>query len=700
MSAESPAFIPDSIHNSYSLKKYSMIAPSEQPEVDISSAVWYLGIDFGTTGISAVLLNQSTAQQYPIYWSKELQISHEELRTLNPQLKVRSSGETIFRLPAITYSGSAASQLFVQQPVAPIIVGSLASSLANKQPGIFLQNFKPYLKTGIPYYCPERQDWEPILHLHNQQLVSLYWVRRTLQALLGTLTPKSTLPEAVMKVGAISLKSETLGHALGQLEGVILGCPANWGDTYRLNLREAVLEAKLVRYPEQIFFLEDAIATLLTAITSSHVDVPEDEIEEASNIKGQGGQGGQGRQRGQRGFLTQPSSPSPNLPISPSPNPLPQWRGGTLVINAGATTTELALVDLPDQIKDLTHDDFCLQSLSYGGNAIEQDIFCQLLYPQMSSEQLQQLSLNDDLKLPLPGQPDNSKRDRLALMLQSSPFGQAILKAVGYLKLILQHKDEFTLELGTERWLVKRLDLETNIILPFIQQLNRQLNALMIEAGLSEQGIYQAVCVGGTAGLGTLEKWLQEKLPNAAIVPDYHEVAYSKKGKLLSKLTTYKTDSWVATGLATLPLYPQLLNRSQQQYSDYFLLLELLRAFPKTTDDSANRSYSLEEIVQHLERRGLNTNTCYERLVRLLKGQLPLGIVPSVEDDSTLSQASRENLHYSQVLTEPLFSQEGQLYRLNLQQQQYLCQYLELVLSGTHQKFEDPLIVNLGTRDG
>jgi len=691
--AESPAFIPDSIHNSYSLKKYSMIAPSEQPEVDISSAVWYLGIDFGTTGISAVLLNQPTARRYPIYWSKELQISHEELRTLNPQLKVRSSAETIFRLPAITYSGSAASKLFVQQPVAPIIVGSLASSLANKQPGIFLQNFKPYLKTAIPYYCPERQDWEPILQLHNQQLVSLYWVRRTLQALLATLTPKSTLPEAVMKVGAIGLKPETLGYALGQLEGVILGCPANWGDTYRLNLREAVLEAKLVRYPEQILFLEDAIATLLSAISTSHVDVPEHEREEGSNIRGQGGQGRQGGQGGQGGVSIQPSPLSPALLI-------PQWRGGTLVINAGATTTELALVNLPDQIKDLTHNDFCLQSLSYGGNAIEQDIFCQLLYPQMSSEQLQQLSLNDDLELPLPGQPDKSKRDRLELMLQSSPFGQAILKAAGYLKLILQHRDEFTLELGTERWLVKRLDLETNIILPFIQQLNRQLNALMIEAGLSEQGIYQAVCVGGTTGLGALEEWLQQKLPNAAIVPDYHEFAPNKKGKLFSKLSTHKTDSWVATGLATLPLYPQLLNRSQQQYSDYFLLLELLRAFPKTTDDSANRSYSLEEIVQHLERRGLNTNTCYERLVHLVKGQLPLGIVPSLEDDSTLSEASRENLHYSQVLAEPLFSQEGQLYRLNLQQQERLRQYLELVLSGTHQKFEEPLIVKLGKTDG
>jgi hypothetical protein len=67
-------------------------------------------------------------------------------------------------------------------------------------------------------------------------------------------------------VGAVGLKSETLVSALGQLEGVILGCPAVWGDSYRLNLREAVLESKLVRHPEKIFILEDAIAAILAGL--------------------------------------------------------------------------------------------------------------------------------------------------------------------------------------------------------------------------------------------------------------------------------------------------------------------------------------------------------------------------------------------------------------------------------------------------
>lgn len=626
-----------------------MPAHSQQPEVDISNAVWYLGIDFGTTGISAVLLNHTTAQRYPIYWSNELRISREELQTVNPQLKVRSSGEVIFRLPTVTYSGQAASNLFVQLQVAPIVVGSLASSLAKKQPGIFLKNFKPYLNIGIPCYLPQQHGWEPQLQLPRQQLVSLYWVRRTLQALLAMLTPKSTLPDAVMKVGAVGLKPETLGQALGQLEGVILGYPAAWGDTYHFNLREAVLVAKLVKHPEQIFFLEDAIATLLAAL---------------------------------------PISPTPlatpaqtNLP---SPQPISQWQGGTLVINAGATTTELALVNLRSDLKNLSHKDFSLGSLPYGGNAIDQDIFCQLLYPQMSEQQLQQLLLPSDVELPLPGQADPQKRDRLALILQSTAFGQALLKAATYLKQILQHKDEFTLELGADRWLVKRSDLATHVISPFIQHLNRKLNALMVETGLLEPGIYQVLSVGGTSIWGAVEKWIQQKLPNATIVQD----------------TDSTTGCWVAAGLATLPLYPQVLNRLQHQYSDYFLLLELLRAFPKTADDSTSPVYTLEEILQQLERRGLNTVACYDRLVHLVEGHLPPGLVPAFEEDSLLSQASRETFPYSDIASEPLFSQVSEgLYRPNPHQQERLRQYLHLVLSATHQKFEEPLIVKLDTKD-
>jgi hypothetical protein len=620
--------------------------------VDLNNAIWYLGIDFGTTGVSAVLLNRATAQRYPLFWSNELHISQEQLQTVNPQLAIRSSAAAIFRLPAITYSGEAASKLFVKFPVTPIIVGSLAAKLANDQPGIFLENFKPYLNIGIPFYCPDQQQWQPQIKLPNQQLVSLYWVRRTLQAMLATISPRSTLPEAVMKVGAVGLPPSTLSLALGKLAGVICGYPASWGDTYQLNLREAVLDAKLVKHPEQVFFVEDAIAIALAALPSMMLN----EQETAEKFS----------------FL-----------------PASQCRGGMLVIKAGVTTTEMALVDLPDDLKKLTHDDFSVLSLAYGSEALAQDVFCQLLYPQLSETQLQQISLVSEVELPQPGQPEQQKRDRLTLLLQSSAFGKALLKASGYLLPILQHKEEFTLELGHNRWLVKAVDLEDLVILPFVQQLNQGLIRLMVETGLTEAKITQFLGVGGT-GLETIERWTKTRLPQAIIVQNAIKQSAKQEPENLI-LNSLTASGWVATGLATLPLYPQVLQRSQHQYSDYFLLLELIRAFSPLPDDSASNSYSLEEIMQQLEHRGLNTNACYERLVNLLNGQLPAGLVPSPEQDNRLGAA--QTSLFDELTAAPLFSQEANRYCLNIQQRQRLANYLETIVSTTTQKFAEPLFV-------
>jgi hypothetical protein len=52
------------------------------------------------------------------------------------------------------------------------------------------------------------------------------------------------------------------------------------------------------------------------------------------------------------------------------------------VINAGATAIDLLLVHLPEQLADLNYSDFNLRSFPYAGDALDQDIVCQLLYPQ------------------------------------------------------------------------------------------------------------------------------------------------------------------------------------------------------------------------------------------------------------------------------------------------------------------------------
>ena len=656
-----------------------MPAPSKQPEALPNNAVWYLGIDLGTTGISAVLLNSTTGQRYPIYWSYEIARQADELPTVTSPFTLCSSDAPIFRLPALTYSEPAANPLSVEPSSTPIVVGSLASTLAHNQPGVLLEKFKPYLNLGVPYYCPKRHEWEPTLQLPNQQLVSLYEVRQSLQALLATLTPKSRQPHSLVQVGAKGLESETLTVALQQLQGVIMGSPATWGDTYRLNLREAVLAAKLVRYPEQIFFVEDAIASVLAGLPRSGRGADGENLSTQTHDH---------EQSFSPGFpSTTLSSPDrlTQAPVASSPAP---WRGGTLVLNIGATTTELTLVNLPDDLQDLIYNDFSLRSLPYAGDAIEQDILCQLLYPQLSAEQQQRLSLHEELESLQPGQPDPHRRDRLAWLLQSSPLGQALLKAAGCLKLILQHQEKFTLDLSQQQCTLTRLDLEDRVLQPFIQLLNQQLNALLITTGISEHGINQILLLGGTAHLIALTQWLQKRLPNATLIQDID----------------LPPESWVAAGLASLPLYPQVLNRTRQQYSDYFLLLELLRAFAQTTGEAATRAYSLEEIMQQLERRGVNIGACYERLVCLVEGQLPEGLVPALEDVSLLSPISKQNSIYGKVAASTgLFFREddgsknmgkgNRIYRLNLNQQSFLRDYMEIILSGIYQKFEEPLIL-------
>ncbi|MEQ8964116.1 MAG: hypothetical protein RLP02_40480, partial [Coleofasciculus sp. C2-GNP5-27] len=369
----------------------------------------------------------------------------------------------------------------------------------------------------------------------------------------------------------------------------------------------------------------------------------------------------------------EPASP----PLTPESTTL--GRGWTLVIDSGATTTELALVDLPYNPRQLTYADFQLQSWSYAGQAIDQDIVWQLLYPQMSEAQLAQLNLSQDLEPPLPGQPDPKRRDRALFELQHSVLGQALLKAAEYLKLILAHKTEFTLELGTFRWTVQQNDFHTTIITPFIEQLNQQVNQLLIQAGQSQQAIRQAICTGGNVKSKRVKQWLQDKLPNATLIQD-------------SELP----QTWVATGLARLPLYPHVFNRFQQQYSDYFLLSELLKAFPSTEKESGIRDYSLAEIRQRLERQGLNTVACYERLLGFLHGQFPSGLIPECDRLQGFSLTSPPNSPDADLPEVNLFSSAGdRLYRANFQQHERLRQYLKLVVSSLSQTFDEPLIINL-----
>jgi hypothetical protein len=686
--------------------------PLPPPPPDTFPKVWYLGLDLGTTGISAVLLNRLSGELHPIYWSYT-----------NPSVLEQNSpgNETLFRLPTRVYlstneqaidpadvaSGFATPDFMPQSnlvhvsfvPPATRRVGEGTATGASEtlSSDFLLHDFKPYLKLGIPYYSPETSCWEPVLQWSDHHQISLSPVHQALRVLLTTLSHTPTAPTAsgTPYCGAIGLEEGTLQAALSQLAGVIVGCPVNWPDTYRFNVREAVLGAHLVAHPDQIFVVEDVIATLLSGLRSAD-----------------------GR------LLVLPSglAQKPNLHNA-------DWHGSTLVVNAGATVTDLTLVDLPEQLANLSYQDFQLRSLPVAGNTIDQDIICQLIYPawldqadpaaeegdnsstlsytfgaengakpepsdrhahssytpdRPGAADLNQLGLSN-LPLPLPGEPDLQTRFRLQQRLESSALGQALLEAARYVKLNLQQQDQLMLRFGDRHFIISRQDLGSRVFLPFIQRLNREINALLSQTSVSALTVNQVICTGGTASLGAIARWLREKFPNATIIQD----TYSGNRASSPQDNCLPTCSRVAYGLATLPLHPQVLDLARQQYSDYFLLLEVLRTFP-------DEPISISDILQRLARRGINTDACYTHILALLEGHLPPGLVPTAKDAYLLTPESSQNPDYRALLAAPLFhKQNDQTYLPNYEQWNHFRRYLSTIMTSTYQKLTEPLSVSL-----
>jgi molecular chaperone DnaK (HSP70) len=604
------------------------IAAIDPPEADAAAAVatWCLGIDVGTTEITAVLLQVQTGQTYPIVW-QEVEAPDQP---------------ALAGLPAIVYLSA---QQFKHLPEVPNALGyqALESALtAANQPdtGLLLSNFKPYLKAGTPYLS-EQQHWEPVLQWSDQQPLSLQWLQQALVALLQTLKGRT--------LGLIStapaMTQEAFQAAIEHITSVIIGCPTGWSDTYCFNLREAVLATGLVDRAEQIYFLEEAIAALLATL-------PQPAVQRPSSVASSA--------------VTDSRSDS-------------SLQGSTLVLSAGATTTELLLVDLPRDLAVeqsdrtfLTREGLYLRSLAYAGDAIDQDIICQILYP--SAWSWGSLDLQS-LDLPLPGEPDQNARDRLQQRLRNSDLGQQLLNAARQLKLALQQQDTATFKLNDQQWTVSQQDLHSRVTMPYLQQLNRELNVLLNQSGIAVQAVQQVICTGRTMALPAIAHWLKQKLPNTRVLQDDE----------LSGMVSNR----IAVGLATLPLYPQMLDAVRHQYSDYFLLHELVRLLP-------DESLSVGRILQLLEKQGINTNFCQRPILRLLEGRLPEGLLPS-NTAAMLTLESQQNPDYQALMAQPLFSREGnQLYGFKPELRDRLQQYLTAILANTHQTLAEPLLIELG----
>lgn len=179
-----------------------------------------------------------------------------------------------------------------------------------------LKGLKPFLRFGIPIVTAAGETQPQIRWADSVQL-PLQAFHESVQRLLSTLL-QSTQPNAPFTLGAVGLKPAAIATALGQLDGVVVSYPANWPDTYTFNLREAVLGAGLVTNADDIYFIEDAIAAVLSGLPDPVMPLPDGQ-----------------------------SQPIQQQTLYACP-----WTGGTVVISAGATVTEVGLVDLPTPFRN------------------------------------------------------------------------------------------------------------------------------------------------------------------------------------------------------------------------------------------------------------------------------------------------------------------------------------------------------------
>lgn len=569
-----------------------------------------MGIDIGTIALSATLFDARSRNLHPIYWS-----------SAHPRLNLTQS----YKLTFANYLATHFNQKDVEYKTHPAASEHFWLSSDSSMQRFYTQplfhGFKPYLNVALPFLSSDTQQWEPRIRVSETEALPLIEVRRFLTEVL-----KSFLPGSYNSItcGTDGLTPELFQTALQRLAGVVFNYPDGSSDAYQFNLREAILEAGLVQDAARVYFLEDAIAALLAEL-----------------------------------YLHKRA---------------PKRSGPILIVSAGTSITELGLANVPAEQHTLSRSDLFQGRLAYAGNALDQDIICQLLYPMAQGWDDLQLQTLD---LPLPGEPDLETRLRLQQRLESLPLGQKLLKVVRQIKPLLCQQDiSFTIE--NSGWTLRQQDLYNWVIAPYLQQLNREINRLLTQAGIAGHTVRTIVYTGGTMTIPAIGEWLQQKFSSAISIQD----PLADQG--------YISSQQVAKGLAVLPQFPAVLDSSRHQYHDYFLLRELLQLLLEQSE----QLYTSSRLVKLLEERGIPKNICKPFVKNILEGQLPTGLTVTKASAALLSPSSAQQINEQELTSRPLFTrQEGSLYRLNCEQRDRLWNYLQMILSNTHQTLDAPLTI-------
>ncbi len=465
-----------------------------------------------------------------------------------------------------------------------------------------LVNFKKLLKLGLPYQGVSA--WQPIVQWSDRQRIPL----RYFQILLTRFLLKV---QSSANCGRLPDLNEIMRD---RIYAVILGHPTAWPDTYVHNLRESVLASKIVDQAEQVMVVDQAIAPLLELIHNH-------------------------------------KSPQDN----------------TLIVNIGAETTDLLLARVNNGV--VSRSNLSTRGFDYAGLGLNQDIVVQLLYPHWRSLANPDRDACDleQLMLPAPGDPAPGLRADLQKSLISSSVGIDLLNAAEQLKLDLSthlDRDRWTTTICDRPLMVWRRELESQVIQPFLQHLNRGLNDLLSSSGILADEVMSVWKLGGTTNLPSLSRWLEQKLPNAAI----------------DRLPS----STVASGLAIAPAYRYLIDIARQQYSDYFLLQEICGLNLQST-------VTPSQLMQQLQNRGVNSRACRDRILTILQGDLPMGLFPWQEQEQSLFLS--DPTLSSDLFAGRLFEMESNgTYQPNLRKFQALKAYLQAILGTMQQSLSEPLV--------
>ena len=589
------------------------------PSAQGRNSGWFLGLDLNESGLGAVLLHRPTQTHYALRW-------------VSPEAAATQPIPSVDRLPITVY--------FAPNPQDP--AAAVPPAIALGHPPAGLQNWvrvsavQQGLDLGLPYYGAEAQAWEPVLQLRvtspqfpplDPQIpatLPLIWVRQALDTVLQCLNPHRD--SLGWHCTAEGLVPAALAQALEKLEGIGVAVSHLASEAYAFNVREAVLAAGLVRQPDQVYFLEGAIAALLPHLHD-------------------------------RSLPSNAPPPSPPHPLQP---------GSTLILHLDQGTTELALVSLPPAPLVPSAEDFLHGSLAHGEQALNQDIISQLLYPLLPEDQLD----FDPQHFPVPGEADRIHRSRFQHYLTHSALGNLLLEAATQLRLVLQHQEQFTLRIGAATHILHQTDLITKVLQPYFYCLNSLVNQLLSQGGWGRDSVAQVVVLGNPALVPHLATWLHQKFPQAQPV-DFTS-------------PTPPTPA-LAVGLALLPLYPQLFN-AVAQYSDLFLLLEILRAYRGET-------LTLSQVCQRLEARGINTYLCHGQIQRLLQGTLPKGLVPDAVVAGYFTPESWHHGLYATLRSQPLFLQPSpQTYQVNPSLYPTFQHYWQTLVAQSWQSLEEPYL--------